>query len=62
MNRMSPFDQATANLYQAMPGAPLPPIVDGFYQWGDVEGNDHWEFCRQIVATIVAIVEKAGQP
>jgi hypothetical protein len=40
-------------LYRAMPGAPMPPMEDGFYMWGDVEGNDHWAFCEEIAAAIL---------
>ncbi len=36
-------------LYQRMPGAPMPPKENGSYLWGDVEGNEHWEFCEAIV-------------
>jgi hypothetical protein len=48
-------------LYQTMPGAPLPSTHDGWYQWGDVEGNDHWQFCAAIVALIDAAAEAAGK-
>jgi len=40
-------------LYRAMPGAPHVPNPDGFEQWGEVEGNEHWQFCEEIVRQII---------
>jgi hypothetical protein len=40
----------TKRLYAKMPGAPQPPSDEqGFKMWGDVEGNDHWQFCEEII-------------
>lgn len=44
-------------LYLAMPGAPLPPKEEGWYLWGEVEGNDHWMFCQ----AIVEMIEEGGR-
>jgi hypothetical protein len=43
----------TIAFYQAMPGAPMPPTDNGFYLWGDIEGNEHWNFCEAIATQIV---------
>ncbi len=43
----------TIDLYRNMPGAPFPPTDGGDYMWGDVEGNDHWNFCEAIARQIV---------
>ena len=44
----------TKELYRVMPGAPtLPTSRDGLYMWGEVEGNDHWQFCERIASLIV---------
>lgn len=40
------------SLYKMMPGAPMPPMDDGYYLWGEMEGNDHWCFCEAIVDLI----------
>jgi len=41
---------AIIQLYAAMPGAPAPMRdSDGYAMWGDVEGNEHWQFCEAIV-------------
>lgn len=48
-------DSLTARLYCAMPGAPLPPIIDGAYAWDLIQGNDQWEFCATIVEVIEAM-------
>jgi len=37
-----------------MPGAPVVPRVNGCPMWGDVEGNEHWNFCEAIARAIVA--------
>lgn len=44
----------TQSLYMSMPGAVKPPIskYDGQYEWGEVEGTEHWEFCESIIHTI----------
>jgi len=42
------------DLYLAMPGAPVVPRVNGCPMWGDVEGNEHWNFCEAIARAIVA--------
>lgn len=44
-------------LYRNMPGAPRPPREDGIEMWGDVEGNEHWDFCAAIIdqMTIIAM-------
>ena len=42
-------------LYRQMPGAPRPPREDGDEMWGDVEGNQHWEFCAAIVDMMTTI-------
>jgi hypothetical protein len=46
-------DKCTAELYAAMPGAPQPPMLDHQLMWGDVMGNEHWEFCAAIVRLIL---------
>ena len=43
----------TIDLYRNMPGAPRPPTENGSYLWGDVEGNQSWEFCEAIARQIV---------
>lgn len=48
---------AILQLYKTMPGAPMPSKEAGFYMWGDVEGNKHWQFCEQIVDTIRAAAD-----
>lgn len=45
----------TIDLYRSMPGAPRPPSQDGMYMWGDIEGNEHWEFCEAIARQIVLL-------
>jgi hypothetical protein len=52
---MSDHDRAVIHLYRNMPGAPLPPKDFGGYMWGEVAGNDHWEFCAAIVDTVIRI-------
>jgi hypothetical protein len=42
-------------LYRAMPGAPRPPRQDGVEMWGDVDGNEHWEFCAAVVDMMATI-------
>lgn len=44
-------------LYEAMPGAPMPPKEDGYYLWGDVEGNDYWRFCEAVVDMMTATAQ-----
>lgn len=39
----------TRELYRAMPGAPAVPIAATGPQYGEVEGNRHYAFCREIV-------------
>jgi hypothetical protein len=43
------------HLYRLMPGAPEAAIEDAYFMRGDVEGNEHWEFC----VAIVRMVDKA---
>jgi hypothetical protein len=40
------------HLYRLMPGAPEAAIEDAYFMWGDVEGNEHWEFCEAIVRMV----------
>jgi hypothetical protein len=53
---MMRFDQrreAIRRLYRVMPGSPVPPKdEDGFYLWGEMDGNEYWEFCAVIVDLI----------
>lgn len=46
--------QQIVRLYRLMPGAPPIPTQDGRAMWGDVEGNDHWNFCAEIVDLIIS--------
>ena len=41
--------QRIISLYEKMPGAPKIPYGEGELLWGEVEGNEHWEFCAAIV-------------
>lgn len=41
-----------ATLYQAMPGAQMPPQDDRGYLWGEVDGTEHWAFCAAIVEMV----------
>lgn len=51
----------TIALYQRMPGAPMPPYEpDRGYLWGEVDGNEHWEFCAAIVDQIHAVAADLG--
>jgi hypothetical protein len=45
-------------LYRNMPGAPMPPKDERGYLWGEVDGNDHWAFCSEIIAAIDAAAER----
>ena len=42
-------------LYLTMPGAPMPTTAPEPYEyaWGEVEGNEHWQFCSEIVTQII---------
>jgi hypothetical protein len=53
-----------ARLYSALPGAPMPPTEDGWYLWGEVEGNDHWVFCETLVDMMmgIAAMREKGNP
>ncbi len=42
----------TRLLYETMPSAPRPRTQGGDFMWGDVEGNDHWQFCSTIARLI----------
>lgn len=46
-------------LYRNMPGAQPPPTVDGWMQWGDVDGTEEWAFCESIVRMIAEQVGAA---
>lgn len=49
MNAMNEKHQQIVSLYRRMPGAPQPPMDERGELWGEVEGNEHWEFCSAIV-------------
>jgi hypothetical protein len=50
---------AIIKLYRAMPGAPQPSRdEDGCAMWGDVEGNEHWQFCEAIVNLIESQIDR----
>lgn len=43
-------------LYRAMPGAVEPTSDgDGRVYWGDVDGSEHFHFCRCIATAIIAV-------
>lgn len=43
----------TKRLYEKMPGAPrVPRDRGGHALWGEVEGNEHWAFCEEIVQVL----------
>lgn len=43
----------THHLYRAMPGAPpVPRDQDGATLWGEVDGNNHYDFCNRIARLI----------
>lgn len=44
--------QLITRLYRSMPGAPQPPHDERGPLWGEVEGNEHWSFCAEIVGMI----------
>lgn len=51
------IEQMAQSLYEVMPGAPSPGHIDlgdGLMvkAWGDVEHNEHYEFCRRIAQMI----------
>jgi len=52
-----------ARLYRSMPGAPRIPVDpdSGFALWGEVEGNEHWEFCEQIVDLMAGMVKAVSK-
>ncbi len=47
------IETISRNLYESMPGAPDVPKSDGFKMWGEVEDNQHYEFCNVIANLIV---------
>lgn len=50
-----------AYLYLSMPGAPRPPTDDqGREMWGEIENNEHWNFCMSIVVLIDHATRKGG--
>lgn len=53
----------TRYLYRRMPGAPQPSTYETntsvVMNWGEVEGNQHWNFCAAISD---AIVRTAANP
>lgn len=53
-NQLNSRDTRIAALYLKMPGAPFPPTEDGWYLWGEVSDNDHWQFCAAITDAIDA--------
>jgi hypothetical protein len=54
---MDPRTQHILKLYRAMPGAPAIPRYDGEEMYGDVIGNDHWNFCEAIVDMAVGAAQ-----
>jgi hypothetical protein len=50
MNTDGTLLRLTKRLYAKMPGAPQPPSDEvGVKLWGEVQGNDHWQFCEEII-------------
>lgn len=44
---------AIISLYMRMPGAPKPSYdPERGMLWGECKGNEHWEFCREIVRLV----------
>ena len=42
------------DFYRVMPGAPQPPKdSDGYAMWGEVEDNEHFQFCKAIATRII---------
>lgn len=54
-------DPRIIELYKAMPGAPVPSKEDGYFMWGDVEGNEHWAFCEIIIHMIDVSIYRASR-
>lgn len=51
---MNARDRKIARLYRSMPGSPEVPFSHAFgeYLWGEVENNEYWQFCADIVDLI----------
>lgn len=47
--------QIAERLYRVMPGAQMPPIIDGEYAWGEIDATPEWEFCEAIASELTAI-------
>lgn len=48
------IEAITHNLYSSMPGAPDVPTDERGRLWGEVEDNQHYEFCNVIAHLIVS--------
>lgn len=48
------------NLYRFMPGAPQPPSDERGVLWGEVMGNEHWDFCEAIINETDAMKRSNG--
>lgn len=47
--------EITMRLYRSMPGARMPPIIDGYYAWGEIDGTDEWAFCAALAEELATL-------
>lgn len=45
--------EMACDLYRVMPGAPPVPLDERGWLWGEVEHNEHFQFCEIIAERIV---------
>lgn len=46
------FEMA-CDFYRVMPGAPPVPLGADGWMWGEVESNEHFQFCETIAERII---------